>query len=69
MILLAPTPLTEGHDLDAFSCGEPGPMSASNGVRWPLLVHALHDKARAFYLRYGFQESPLDPMTLLLPLR
>lgn len=37
------------------------------GVR-ALLVHALHDKARAFYLQYGFQDTPLDPMTLLLPL-
>lgn len=38
------------------------------GVR-ALLVHALHDKARAFYLQYGFQDTPLDPMTLLLPLK
>jgi len=31
-----------------------------------LLVHALHDRAKQFYERYGFQESPLHPMTLIL---
>lgn len=37
------------------------------GVR-ALLVHALNDQACDFYLRYGFQPSPLDPMTLMLRL-
>lgn len=35
------------------------------GVRI-LLVHALSDQARRFYLRYGFRESPLEPMTLMM---
>lgn len=37
------------------------------GVR-ALLVHALGERARDFYLRYGFSPSPLDPMTLMLRL-
>lgn len=37
------------------------------GVR-ALLVHALHERARNFYLRYGFAPSPIDPMTLMLRL-
>jgi GNAT superfamily N-acetyltransferase len=34
-----------------------------------LLVHALSDKARKFYLQCGFIESPLDPMVLMIPLK
>ena len=37
------------------------------GVR-ALLVHALNDNAKAFYLRYGFQVSPTHDMTLMLRL-
>ncbi len=37
------------------------------GVR-ALLVHALNDHAREFYIHYGFTPSPLNPMTLMLPL-
>lgn len=37
------------------------------GVR-ALLVHALNETARQFYLRYGFAESPIDRMTLMLRL-
>lgn len=35
------------------------------GVRG-LLVHAISDDAKRFYLKYGFQESPMEPMTLLI---
>ena len=42
-------------------------VSENAGVR-ALLVHALNQSARAFYERYGFQGSPLDPMTLMLRL-
>jgi GNAT superfamily N-acetyltransferase len=35
------------------------------GVRL-LLVHAKNDPARRFYLRYGFEPSPVDDMTLIL---
>jgi len=38
------------------------------GVRG-LVVHALNDDAIAFYQRFGFVESPLQPHTLVLPLR
>lgn len=36
----------------------------SIGIRG-LLVHAISDDARAFWLRLGLDESPLDPMTLM----
>ncbi|MBK1699953.1 GNAT family N-acetyltransferase [Thiococcus pfennigii] len=42
-------------------------VSQQAGVR-ALLVHALHDRAKAFYEHYGFQASPLHPMTLMLRL-
>ena len=35
------------------------------GVR-VLLVHAKHERAKTFYLEYGFEESPTDPLHLLL---
>ena len=31
-----------------------------------LLVHAKHARARDFYTRYGFEESPTDPLHLLM---
>ena len=34
------------------------------GIRG-LVVHALSEEAKAFYLRLGLDESPLDPMTLM----
>lgn len=42
-------------------------VSQNAGVR-ALLVHALHDRAKTFYEHYGFCESPLHPMTLMLSL-
>ena len=42
-------------------------VSHDAGVR-ALLVHALHDRARQFYEHYGFQPSPVHPMTLMLRL-
>ena len=42
-------------------------VSQNAGVR-ALLVHALHNRAKAFYQHYGFQESPQHPMTLMLRL-
>jgi GNAT superfamily N-acetyltransferase len=29
-----------------------------------VLVHALDERAKAFYLHYGFQVSPIRPLTL-----
>ena len=42
-------------------------VSLNAGVR-ALLVHALHERARQFYEHYGFQPSPVHPMTLMLRL-
>ena len=38
------------------------------GVR-ALLVHAVSDEARSFYLHFGFEPSPTDPLHLLLLIR
>lgn len=35
------------------------------GIRG-MVVHALSDEAKAFYLRLGLEESPLEPMTLMI---
>lgn len=35
------------------------------GVR-TILVHALHDHARNFYIRFNFEPSPTDPLHLML---
>lgn len=42
-------------------------VAENAGVR-ALLVHALHEKAKDFYLQYGFQPSPTDRLTLMLRL-
>ena len=38
------------------------------GIR-ALLCHAIDEDAKAFYVKYGFVESPTDPMTVMLPLQ
>lgn len=38
------------------------------GIR-ALVVHALHDQARNFYLHHGFSESAIDPLVLMLRIR
>tara|TARA_R110000782_G_scaffold89308_23_gene171879 strand:- start:1270 stop:1776 length:507 start_codon:yes stop_codon:yes gene_type:complete len=40
-------------------------IANSVGVR-ALLVHALSEEAKRFYLKYGFKESPIEPMTLMI---
>lgn len=42
-------------------------VSHEVGVK-ALLTHAISDHAKHFYKRFGFIESPLDQMTLMLPL-
>jgi GNAT superfamily N-acetyltransferase len=37
------------------------------GIR-AILAHAKDERAKAFYERYGFLPSPIDPLTLMLPL-
>jgi GNAT superfamily N-acetyltransferase len=35
---------------------------------WAVIVDALHDRAKAFYQHYHFEESLDDPMRLFLPM-
>jgi GNAT superfamily N-acetyltransferase len=42
-------------------------ISQELGAR-ALLVHAMSESAREFYLRFGFVESPMNRMTLMLSL-
>ena len=44
-----------------------GSVAQNAGVR-ALVVHALNEKARAFYEYYGFSISPIHPLTLMLRL-
>ena len=37
------------------------------GIR-AMLVHAISEEVKRFYARYGFSESPVDPMRLMLSL-
>jgi GNAT superfamily N-acetyltransferase len=41
--------------------------SSAIGIR-SLLVHAISDEARAFYMRLGLEPSPIEPMTLMAPI-
>jgi N-acetylglutamate synthase-like GNAT family acetyltransferase len=34
-----------------------------------LLVHAKHEAAKEWYMRFGFEESPTDPLHLLMLLK
>jgi len=43
-------------------------VSENAGMR-ALLAHALNEPARQFYIQYGFSASPVNPLTLMLPLR
>ena len=40
-------------------------VAEETGIRL-LLVHAVNDEARSFYLHFGFEVSPSDPMNLQL---
>ncbi len=35
------------------------------GIR-AVLLHAMSDEAKRFYLHHGFAESPVDPMTMMV---
>lgn len=43
-------------------------ISSNVGVRG-LLVHAISEDAKRFYLKYGFHDSPIEPITLLLSIK
>lgn len=40
-------------------------VAEETGIRL-LLVHAVNEQAKSFYLHYGFEASPTDPMNLQL---
>jgi hypothetical protein len=40
-------------------------VAGSVGVRL-VLVHAKDEEAKSFYRHYGFVESPVDPMTMMM---
>jgi GNAT superfamily N-acetyltransferase len=40
-------------------------VAESVGIR-AVLLHALSDDAKRFYVRHGFTESPVDPMTMMV---
>ncbi len=42
-------------------------VSEQIGVK-ALIVHALNEQAKQFYLKYGFSPSPIDELTLMLKL-
>jgi len=42
-------------------------ISSDTGV-FALMVHALSEQAKRFYLSRGFVQSPLQPMTLFMTL-
>ncbi len=42
--------------------------AADVGVR-VFLVHAIHDEAKRFYMKYGFEESPLEELTLMMMMK
>jgi GNAT superfamily N-acetyltransferase len=42
-------------------------VSSLVGIR-AVLLHAISEDAKRFYLRYGFAEAPLNPMTLMIKL-
>ena len=59
----------QGHDLGAFllrdAMARTLAAAAELGIR-VMLVHALNESARDFYLHHGFEPSPIDPMNLQL---
>lgn len=61
----------QGHQLGAAllqdAVNRAVAVSQNAGVR-ALIVHALNDQAKLFYEHYGFQVSPVNPLTLMLRL-
>ena len=42
-------------------------VAESVGIR-AILLHAISEEAKCFYLHHGFAESPVDPMTMMITL-
>jgi len=53
------------HVIQEADAGRPLPGAGAIGVR-VLLVHAKHERAKSWYERYGFEESPTDPLHLMM---
>lgn len=65
--LRAMTNQIAGASRTFVSCDDSKVVADIIGIRG-MLVHALSDEARAFYLGVGFEPSPIDPMMLLVTL-
>jgi GNAT superfamily N-acetyltransferase len=44
-------------------------QAADIGGLRAMLTHAKDDEAKAFYLKFGFDESPIEPRTLMLSIK
>ena len=71
-----PEPITTAHNVESFACGVPvldewlkrrALKNESSGASRTFVVCS--EDAKQFYLRNGFLESPLDPMTLIISLQ
>jgi GNAT superfamily N-acetyltransferase len=40
-------------------------VAETAGVR-AILAHCISENARRFYVKYGFEESPMEPMTVMI---
>jgi GNAT superfamily N-acetyltransferase len=59
----------QGRGIGAFLLRDAMTRTAAAAGRFgirALLVHALHDEARAFYLRHGLEPSPTDKLHLMI---
>jgi len=59
----------QGRGIGAFLLRDAMTRTAAAAGRFgirALLVHALHDEARRFYLRHGLEPSPTDPLHLMI---
>ena len=44
-------------------------LAVAEGVRLrAILLHAISEEAKRFYVYHGFAESPVDPMTIMITL-
>jgi hypothetical protein len=77
MSLRPPEPLASHHSITDFSCGITSlfrdaalrvvQAADTIGIRG-IIVHAISEEAKDFYLALGFNVSPLEPMTLMITL-
>jgi len=66
---LAVDETVQGQGIGSFLLGDAMTRMAAAAGRFgirALLVHALHDEARAFYLRHGLESSATDDLHLMI---